>query len=432
MVTRIRGTEIELPETWLDDDPDFDPYRAFDELQGAEGADPYVAFREFREMGGVVRLAPPESYVSTEGPRVWEDGDRDEPVTYGLYSHGAVTAALRDWETFTSTGYADTMGLVFGHSILEMDPPEHTRHRGLVAEAFRPKVIERWDTELIRPIIEEQIDSFASRGTADLTSEFTLAYPVKVIAGIMGVPLEHWDWFRRRAIEEIMIGADVERGLEASRVLKEYFRQIIAYRRREPGHDLISELVRAEIDGHQLSDEEILPFLMLLSPAGAETTYRSTGNLLYGLFTNPDQFEAVKADRSLIPRAIEEAIRWEPPLTGIGRQATRDVEMGGVEVPEGATVQIGLGSANRDESVWGEDADAFDVRREPKQHVAFAFGRHMCLGMHLARREMSLALDLLLDRLPEVRLDPATADDTYVTGVGFRSPNQLRVDFPPS
>ncbi|HEX9681675.1 MAG TPA: cytochrome P450 [Acidimicrobiales bacterium] len=429
MVAGTDASAIELPPTWLDDDPEFDAYAAQDELTGSRAPDPYPEFRRFRAMGGVVRIVSPNPLDHTEGPRAWREGDPDDNVMIGLYSHAAVLDALRDWETFTSTAYAESMGLVFGHSILEMDPPEHTQHRNLVAEAFRAKVIERWESKLIREIISNQIDSFADRGHANLTEEFTIAYPVKVIAGLLGVPLEHWDWFRRRAIEEIMIGADVERGLEASRVLKEYFTQIIQYRRRDPGEDLISELVTAEIDGHTLSDEEILPFLMLLSPAGAETTYRSTGNLLYGLFTNPDQLEAVQADRSLIPQAIEEAIRWEAPLTGIGRGCTRDTEVHGVAIPAGASVTMGLGSANRDESVFGETSEEFDIFRPPKQHVAFAFGRHRCLGIHLARLEMKAAMELLLDRLPDLRLDPDSADDVEITGVTFRSPNQLPVVF---
>ena len=439
VTTAIEEDAIELPETWLDDDPDYDPYAVFDAQVGAGQESPYPLYREIRDRGGVLRLKPrtPLDDVASDddGPppqfEEWRPGDPEEPLSYGVFTHEAVTEALRNWQVFSSTGYAETMGLVFGHSILEMDPPEHTSHRSLVAQAFRPKVLERWESELVRPVIQEQIDTFKGDGEADLTLQFNLVYPVKVIAGILGVPLAHWDWFRRRAIEEITIASNIERGLEASRALGEYFRQIITYRRRNPGHDLISELVQAEIDGHRLDDEEIIPFLMLLSPAGAETTYRSTGNLLYGLFTNPAQFEALKADRDLMPHAIEEAIRWEPPLTAIQRKTMQDTEMNGVAIPEGASVLVNMGSANHDQAVFGDDAEEFNIFRERHHHLAFAHGPHMCLGMHLARLEMKLAINMLFDQLPDLHLDPATADETCIDGQGFRSPNQLRVRFTP-
>lgn len=445
MSTAIEASDITLPETWLDDDPDFDPYAAFDQQAGAGDADPYPRFREFRKRGGVIRLKPTDIAELMAGGgednerlspgesmfREWQPGDPEEPASYGFYTYNAVTESMRDWKTFSNTGYANMMGLVFGHSILEMDPPEHTQHRGLVAQAFRPKVLQRWEAGLVRPVIQEQIDSFKARGEAELTKEFNLVYPVKIIAGMLGVPLEHASWFRRRAIEEISIAANIERGVEASRVLGEYFRQIIAVRREELGEDLISELVQAELDGHTLSDEEILPFLMLLSPAGAETTFRSTGNLLYGLLTNPEQLEAVKEDRGLVPAAVEEAIRWEVPLTGVQRWTIRDTTVEGVRIPAGAQITMCVGSANRDESVWGEDADKFNIFRPQQQHVAFAQGRHTCLGMHLARMEMGLALNMLLDQLPDIHLDPETREQTYVDGQRFRSPNQLKVRFTP-
>ena len=200
-----------------------------------------------------------------------------------------------------------------------------------------------------------------------------------------------------------------------------------AARRREPRDDLISTLARAEIDGERLSDDEIYSFLRLLLPAGVETTYRSTGNLLFGLLSNPEQLEAVRADRSLIPQAIEEAIRWDAPLLIITRVATRDTELAGVRIPAGSSVMPMLGSANRDETRW-DDPDRFDIFREAKPHIGFGHGTHVCLGMHLARLEMRVALELLFDRLPNLRLDPA-GDDPHIRGQVFRSPTSLPVLF---
>jgi cytochrome P450 len=190
---------------------------------------------------------------------------------------------------------------------------------------------------------------------------------------------------------------------------------------------LLSILGRAELDGQRLTDDEIFAFCCLLLPAGAETTYRSSSNLLCGLLTHPDQLAAVRADRDLLPRAIEEGIRWEPPLTGIIRFSLRDVEVEGFSIPKGAVVNLSLASANRDETKF-EHPDEFDVFRSTRQHVSFALGPHTCLGMHLARMETAVALTTLLDRLPGLRLD-ADADDVQIAGVAFRSPRSLPVVF---
>ena len=206
---------------------------------------------------------------------------------------------------------------------------------------------------------------------------------------------------------------------------------MLADRRRQPADDLISELVVAEVDGRTLDDEEIYSFLRLLLPAGVETTYRASGNMLYGLLTNPDQLEAVREDRSLLPDAFEETIRWEPPVTVILRRATRPTEIGGVAVEEGADVALLLGSANRDERKY-EHPDQFDVFRASRQSVGFGFGVHVCLGMHLARMETRVAVNTLFDRLPDLRLAPAPGQDLHIKGMAFRSPIALPVTFTPS
>jgi cytochrome P450 len=184
-------------------------------------------------------------------------------------------------------------------------------------------------------------------------------------------------------------------------------------------------LSTAEHDGLQLTDEEIFSFLRLLLPAGAETTYRSSSNLLVGLLENPDQLEAVRSDRALVPQAIEEGLRWEPPLLTIMRTVTHDTELDGVALPKDSVVVVNLGSANHDESRW-EDPERFDIFRPPQQHLAFAFGAHLCLGMHLARMETSVLLNAVLDRLPGLRLDP-DAEPPAITGMTFRAPASIRV-----
>jgi cytochrome P450 len=198
-------------------------------------------------------------------------------------------------------------------------------------------------------------------------------------------------------------------------------------RRADPADDVISELVHTELDGEQLGDEEIFSFIRLLLPAGAETTYRATGNFLFGLLTHPDQLAALRDDRSLMTQAVEEAIRWESPLLITSRSTTVDAEVAGTVIPANSQVVAHVGSANHDETRW-DHPERFDIHREQKPHAAFGFGPHMCLGMHLARLEMRVAVGAVLDRLPGLRLDP-DADDVHIHGERFRSPTSLPVLF---
>jgi len=295
------------------------------------------------------------------------------------------------------------------------------------AAGHEEKSLARWEDELIGPICNELIDRFVSRGSAELVRELTFEFPVRVIARLLGLPEEDFAQFQRWSIELIGLGGDIERGLAASESLKNYFAGVVAERRRSPRQDVISDLVTADIDGEKLTDEAINAFLLLLLPAGAETTYRSSGNLLFLLLSHPDQAAAVQQDRSLLGQAIEEALRLEPPLLMINRTATADVEFGDVHIPAGGDIATCLGSANHDESRW-ENPDTFDIFRKPQQHLAFAFGPHMCLGLHLARLETRIVVSAVLDRLPNVRLDPA-GDDPHIRGLIFRSPTSVPVLF---
>ena len=182
------------------------------------------------------------------------------------------------------------------------------------------------------------------------------------------------------------------------------------------------------MEGQRLTDEEIFSFLRLLLPAGVETTYRASGSLLFGLLQRPEQLKAVMDDRSLLPQAFEEAVRWEPPVTMILRRVTRNTELAGVPIEEGADVAIMLGAANHDERRF-DDPDTFDIFRTGRQHVGFGFGVHVCLGMHLARMECRVAIETLFDRLSDLRWDPAPGEDPHMEGLAFRSPTGLPVSF---
>jgi cytochrome P450 len=409
-----------------------------DVLAPDEEYDPFEEFNRSAGIGVVENPYPIFAMVRANTPILKEDlsdmipveggmGDLDLPEVFTAFGFDAVQTVLRDGDTFSSSGYAEVIGAVMGHTILEMDEPEHHTYRALVQQAFSRKAMDQWETDLVRSVVDEHIDRFIDDGKADLVRELTFPFPVVVIARLLGLPREDLTRFHRLAVELISVGFDMDRGINASGALHEYFSGIIAERRLHPQNDVISVLLGAELDGQRLTDDEIIAFLRLLLPAGAETTYRSSSNLLFGLLSDPAQLDALRADRGLMPQAIEEGLRWEPPLLTIMRTATCDTVVEGVDVAAGATIVVNMGSANHDEKYW-ENPEDFDIFRTPRPHLAFAFGPHMCLGLHLARMETRVVVGRLLDRLPGLRLDP-DAEQPYITGMTFRAPNALPVVF---
>jgi cytochrome P450 len=395
---------------------DLEDFGAFDDVVSGDVRDPYT------ELARLRREEPVQRIDMSAMP-----GEEGKPV-FIVYRHEEVQQMLRDNETFSSAIIIDAFGDVLGRQVmLGMDEPEHGRHRSLVSKAFSQKALSRWEDDLVGRVGDELIDTFADRGRADLVKEFTFPYPTQIIAGLLGLPRQDYPQFQRWSISLLSFTINPERGKAASQALEEYFTPILAARREEPRDDLISGLAHAQIDGEKLSDEEIFSFLRLLLPAGVETTYRSLGNMLFGLLSNPDQLDAVRTDRSLLPQAIEEAVRWEPPLLTITRVATRDTELAGVKIPAGSSVMPMLGAANRQEDRY-PNPDRFDIFRQPRAHIGFGHGVHVCLGMHLARLEMRVALNLLFDRLANLRMDPK-GDDPHIRGQVFRSPTSLPVLF---
>jgi len=394
----------------------------FHSASGGEAADIWGPLAEIRRSVGVL-----------EGSLMGDATGAERP-SFTLLRYDDCADALRDEQTFTSSGYVDLMGPVMGRTILEMAEPEHRRHRGLAGHAFRQKTLTRWETELIGPLAQEMIDVFAPRGHAELVRELTYPFPVQVIARILGLPHEDYQYFQALAFTLTSVGEGYENASKASAELAEYLGPIVAERRAEPADDLISEIAAAEIDGERLDDDEIVSYLRLLLPAGSETTYCSIGSLLFALLTNADQLDEVRNDRALVGPAIEELLRWEPAVPFIPRWTARDVTVAGIHIPAGSQVTIGLGVANRDETRF-PDPDRFDIHRPEQQHLAFAFGPHMCLGMHLARMEMRLVLNAVLDRLQDLQLAPGPPGsdiaDPRMQGVGFRAPNCLPVTFTP-
>jgi cytochrome P450 len=392
----------------------------FDYSVAGDVRDPYPALAEARETTPVRRAENPF--------------DPDGPPDFLVHRHEDIVRLFKDNTTFSSANLRATMGPAMGdYIILGMDEPEHRRHRALVSTAFRQRALARWEESLVRRIVDELIDAFVERGSADLVPEFTFLFPSKVVSGVLGLPQEDFRQFQKWAVAIISLHTNWDRGIAASEELKAYLAKILEERRRNPAEDVISDLAQAELDGERLDDEEIFSFLRLLLPAGVETTFRSSGNLLYLLLTHPDQLDAVRNDRALLPQAIEEGLRYEPPLLITSRVATVDTELSGVAIPAGASLTPMLGAANRDPRVFA-DPDRFDVHRQQAQHLSFAHGVHVCLGMHLARMETRVAIDALLERLPNLRLDTERAEreDAHIHGEVFRSPTALPVVWDPA
>jgi cytochrome P450 len=366
----------------------------------------------------------------------WATCRRDDPVMAieGLGQEmrmvtrfADVDEVLRDPDRFPSRINADTMGPVMGTVILAMDGEEHRRYRNLVARAFRPSALVRWEDELIAPTIHRLLDTVADRGRSDLVADVTNRYPVQVIAGVLGVPTDDYELFQRWGLEISMGPEDYDVSKAASKAMRDYLTPLVEQRKIHPGDDLVSDIVTAEIDGERLSDEHIYGFLRLLLPAGAETTFRALGNCLVALLSRPPVLDRVRNDRSLLDTVIEETLRWETSVTMVNRETACPVVLDDVPIPAGVSVVVATGSANHDEARY-HDGEVWDLDRPAAAHLAFGTGRHQCLGMHLARLELRVGLGAILDRLPGLRLDPA-ADPPHIEGTAFRSPPRLDVLF---
>lgn len=403
------------------DDPAFDPFIA-DEAMFGGCMDPYPKLAELRNRGPVHAL----NYRVYMGEPA--DITSSDVEHFTVVGYDEVGQCLRDSETFSNKAYLRNIGISFGRSVTTMDAPEHPRYRRIFQKAFLPNVVSTWGESVVDPVVDSLMRRFAGRGAADIVQEFTFHYPFQIVFRQLGLPPNEVATFHKLAMAQIVVSFDIAHGTEASRKLGTYFKAIVEERRREPGPDLISALAQAEVDGEHLPEEVLISFLRQLVNAGGDTTYRGTSVLLTGLLNNPDQLQAVREDRRLVPQAIEEALRWEGPVLIQTRMATRDTELGGVRIPAGAFLDVAAGAANRDPGRF-PDPDRFDIfRRSPHRHFAFAFGPHICIGQHLARVEMTRALNAVLDRLPNLRLDPQRPKPE-IRGIMMRVPKHIHVRF---
>jgi len=388
--------------------------------------------REVKELvrgGPFAPVADPYSLYSrlrAEAPVYHLEGWHGSGRTWLITRYADVRSVLRDAETFSSRVNARGIGLVMGRTIIEMDGPEHLKHRNLITPALAPRALRGDFPERAREIAHEIVDDFASAGRCDLVPDFTFLYPLRVFVEILGLPPDEVERFHHLAVDLSMIVKDPGRAFEASRQLADYLTPLVARRRDQPSDDLLSVLATSEIDTQRMTDEEVVSFMRLLVSAGAETTYHLLGSMLALALRDPELLHRISTHREDIDDFIVETLRYESPIATIPREVTADTEVSGVNIAAGDDVLCHLGSANRDDARY-EDPDRFDLDRDSSDHLAFGISRHFCAGSRLALLEARVGLEVLLDRLEELRLDSGQTAD--IMGFAFRGPHQLPVHF---
>jgi cytochrome P450 len=369
--------------------------------------------------------------------------------------HADLVRLFRD-KSVTSENYSWQLEPVHGKTILQMEGREHTVHRRLLnpffhgngLDNFKP-TIEKVVSDLADPFLDRESAAIRNgqrdRGEVEIVGEFTAHFPVNVIVEMLDLPREDHPKFERwynaiMAFLSNLSGAQepIDRGLQTRQELAGYILPIVAERRTGDGDDLLSLFARAEVDGEKLTDDEIRAFVSLMLTAGGETTDRGMASLLKNLIEHPDQLKAVREDRSLIPIAFSETLRYSPPVHMIMRQPSVDTEIEGVTIPAGSTITCMLAAANRDPRKF-EDPDKFDIFRTDNSgerayrasadHLAFIDGRHFCVGAMLARTEIEIGMNSLLDRMDEMRFPEGFVP--VEQGVFTRAPNRLDVSFVP-
>ncbi len=403
-------------------------------LAGRSDFDPFYVFSELREKGAV---RPIPMQMGAAGQQTWIVTQMDE-----------VKKVLKDQSLFcvdpsninedssikqSLTNTTDDTGsqLFLSNSLNALDEPDHRRLRRLVSKVFTPKYMENL-RPTVQEIADELLDQVQDKGEMDIVTDYAYKLPIQVISDMVGVPASHQEQIYQWS-EAIATGLGVGRlddeVKESLAFFTEYFTQLIADKRKHPENDLISELISLEEDGDKLDEKELLSLVQLLIFAGHETTTNliSTGTLI--LLDHPDQLEMLKQDKSLIPNAVEELLRYHGPSTTAGpRYAKKDLVLGGQTIKKGDVLFPLLKSANRDGNVYN-DSEELNLTRDVKRHVAFGHGVHMCLGAPLARLEGDIAFTTLLERMPEIKLGIPREDIQWEFKLAAQGLSSLPVTF---
>lgn len=355
--------------------------------------DPYPVYRQLRDEAPVYRAETASTWVLS----------RHEDVTASLLNHHTFSSVNGVFPTPPDAPFLES----FLPMMITMDPPRHDQLRGLVSRAFTPRRIAALEAG-----IDEMAASLADKftdngGRADFVVDFAGILPAMVIADLLGVPREDRQQFREWSstlIQSNPARGEVAEGLAAAAAVYSYFADFLVERRQRPRDDLMSALVRAEVGGQKLTDDELLGFCLLLLIAGHETTTNLLGNAAVVLAKDPRSRRRLVADPKLIGHAVEELLRFDSPVQGLARVLTEDRTLHGTAMSEGDSVLLLFGSANRDERVFPHP-DAFDIDRKPEHQLAFGRGIHFCLGAALARMETRIALHAMLSRVPDWTVD---------------------------
>lgn len=350
-----------------------------------------------------------------------------------LLTHELVSAAFKDEDTFpASATYRISTQPVLGKTLQCMQGQQHRINRGVATAPFRRTQVAKYVQPLLEPLAHELIDRFAADGQADLVAQFTTRYSVLVISRLLGLPVQDESTVHRWAHDLFYFPLDPEAAIRASREFTDYVSPILAERRQNPGDDLISVLVTETSEGEALDDEQVLSFVRLLFPAGADTTMLALGNTLSALLTHPDQLAVLDSDPTEFTQwAIWEGLRWEPPVGLLPRSCPNGVEWNEIRIPPATPMIFSINAAHRDPAVY-DRPDDFDITRKKTVMLSFGQGPHSCAGNWLAIAELQTALALLRQRLPGLRLrDGAAADARVVSQVGtaLRGPNALCVEW---
>jgi cytochrome P450 len=336
-------------------------------------------------------------------------------------------------DVFTGETEPSTLRRTFGANLLASEGEYHSRIRSIIYPWFRVGAIGDYPDNVIAPIANELVDGFAERAACDLVSEFAEPLSARVLKRALGLSFVEEETLRRWFVELATGAANFEGDAEkqaiadgASAEVNETLAPVIERLEREPDDTLLSSMVHTEVDGERLTREEIQSNLKVMIVGGLQATTDLIALSMWAILSHPDQLEEVRADPKLVDPAIEEAARWHSPVGTSTRQTTRDVELGGVKLEQGALVAAVLASANRDERNWSEP-ERYDIHRREGSHLAFATGPHLCIGARLARYETRAAWRILLDRLPRLRLDPERPIE--ISGWEFRSPHHLHVQW---
>jgi cytochrome P450 len=403
-----------------DFDDDFNPFTA-QLTSGGEGniTEPWEALSTLQRKAPVVEMDAHEYFGL---PRQVTLAGLDK--LYAVLGFDACQEVMTKPDLYSNSIYEVHLRTTFGKSITTMDAPEHTRYRRLFQAAFTPRMLATLKPRF-EMLVGRIVDDFANDGKAELVNQLALRFPFTFICDLMNLPMEYRDRFHKLATAQTCITFDRAHGEEASEKLGRFLTGLIEERRKlKSENDFVSVIVNAEVDGERLPDDVLLGFFRQLMNAGGDTSYHGFSNTLAALFMNPHQLEAVRKDRTLIPQAIEEGLRWGAP-TPVDRIATQDTILAGIPIEKGSFLRAWTAVANRDETVW-PNPHQFDIFRPQKRTVTFGYGTHVCIGQHVARMELQTALNTLLDRLPNIRLNP-DMPRPVVRGLTFRCADAVHV-----